>query len=239
MLKIEQIDAGYGEVAVLRDVSLSVAPNETVAIIGANGAGKSTLVAVVCGLLRPRAGRVWLRGTDISAMPAHHRVRMGIATVLERRHLFGEMSIRQHLQLTSALSRHRHKHAGHYDIDGIVDMFPFIGARMDDPVELLSGGEQQMVALGRALLLQPELLVLDEPSTGLAPLMVKEIMSAVGKLRKQGMSIVLVEQSVALAAQVADRAYVLSLGSVVHEVRPGEWSEFLDDQRLKTAYLGA
>jgi ABC-type branched-subunit amino acid transport system ATPase component len=189
-------------------------------------------------LIRPRAGRVWLRGVDISAMPAHQRARGGIAVVLEGRHLFGEMSIRQHLRLASAPSHGRHQHAGHYDIDAIVEMFPFIGARMDDPVELLSGGEQQMVALGRALLLQPELLVLDEPSTGLAPLMVMEIVNAIGKLRRQGMSIVLVEQSVVLAAQVADRAYVLSLGRVVHEVRTGEWGEFLNDRRLLTAYLG-
>jgi len=246
MLTVEHLDAGYGDVPVLRDVSLTVAGTETVAIIGANGAGKSTLVAVLCGLIRPTAGRVLLSGTDVGYMPAHARARSGIATVLEGRHLFGEMTIRQHLTLARAASRQRIERAGrydieraeHYGIEDVVAMFPFIAARMGSPVELLSGGEQQMVALGRALLLQPDLLILDEPSTGLAPLMVMEIMNAIGKLRQQGMSIVLVEQNVALAAQVADRGYVLSVGRMVHEVKQGQWGAFLNDKRLLTAYLG-
>jgi len=238
MLTVEHLDAGYGDVPVLRDVSLTVAGTETVAIIGANGAGKSTLVAVLCGLIRPTAGRVLLSGTDVGYMPAHARARSGIATVLEGRHLFGEMTIRQHLTLARAASRQRIERAERYGIEDVVAMFPFIAARMGSAVELLSGGEQQMVALGRALLLQPDLLILDEPSTGLAPLMVMEIMNAIGKLRQQGMSIVLVEQNVALAAQVADRGYVLSVGRMVHEVKQGQWGAFLNDKRLLTAYLG-
>jgi ABC-type branched-subunit amino acid transport system ATPase component len=223
---------------VLRAVSLHLAANETVAVIGANGAGKSTLVAALCGLIPARAGRIMHRGIDITRVAAHRRVRLGIGVTLEGRHLFGPMTARQHLTLGSLGARATPQGGKHFGIDDVLALFPFLRARLDDPVELMSGGEQQMVALARALLLQPELLILDEPSTGLSPVMVKQIMETIGALRAHGMGILLVEQNVALAAEVADRAYVLSVGRVAHEVREGEWSSFLADDRLVKAYLG-
>lgn len=238
MIEVENLDAGYGETPVLREVSLRVAANETVAVIGANGAGKSTLVAALCGLIPARAGRIVLAGTDVTRLPAHRRVRHGIGVVLEGRHLFGPMSARQHLTLGSLGARRTREGGNRFDLEDVLALFPFMRERLDDRVELMSGGEQQMVALGRALLLQPQLLILDEPSTGLSPLVVKQIMETIGTLRARGMGILLVEQNVALAAQVADRAYVLSVGRVVHEVQTGEWTNFLADGRLVKTYLG-
>lgn len=240
MLRVEHLEAGYGDVPVLKDISLNVAAGETVAIIGPNGAGKSTLVAALCGLVQPRAGRILHRAAEVTRMPAHQRARRGLGVVLEGRHLFGELTLRQNLTLAAA---HARVDAGAKPkiedaIAEVLKLFPFMRERLDDAVELMSGGEQQMVALARALLLRPEVLMLDEPSTGLAPLVVKQIMSTIGVLRSRGMSIILVEQNVALAAEVADRAYVLSVGRVVHEVAKGEWPRFLADDSLVKAYLG-
>jgi ABC-type branched-subunit amino acid transport system ATPase component len=238
MMEVENLEAGYGEVPVLREVSLRVAANETVAVIGANGAGKSTLVAALCGLVPARAGRIVHRGTDITRLAAHQRARRGIGVVLEGRHLFGPMTVRQHFTLGGLGARATRDDENPFGVDDVLALFPFLRERLDDAVELMSGGEQQMVALGRALLLQPQLLILDEPSTGLSPLVVRQIMRAIGALRARGMGILLVEQSVALAAEVADRAYVLSVGRVAHEVRKGEWASFLADDRLVNTYLG-
>jgi len=238
MIEVENLEAGYGEVPVLREVSLRLAANETVAVIGANGAGKSTLVGVLCGLIPVSAGRIVLGGTDVTRLAAHQRVRRGIGVVLEGRHLFGPMTARQHFTLGTLKARITQEGEQRFGIDDVLALFPFLRERLDDPVELMSGGEQQMVALGRALLLQPRLLILDEPSTGLSPLVVKQIMGTIGTLRARGMGILLVEQNVALAAEVADRAYVLSVGRVAHEVHKGEWERFLADDRLVNTYLG-
>jgi ABC-type branched-subunit amino acid transport system ATPase component len=238
MIEVENLEAGYGEVPVLWEVSLRMEANETVAVIGANGAGKSTLVAALCGLVPARAGRIVYQGTDVTRLPAHKRVRRGIGVVLEGRHVFGPMTARQHLRLGSLGARATRQGEKCFGVDDVLALFPFLRERLDDPVELMSGGEQQMVALGRTLLLQPQLLILDEPSTGLSPLVVKQIMGTIGALRARGMGILLVEQNVALAAQVADRAYVLSVGRMVHEVHKGEWASFLADDSLVNTYLG-
>ena len=238
MIEVENLEAGYSEVSVLKEVSLRLAANETVAVIGANGAGKSTLVGVLCGLIPARAGRIVLGGTDVTRLAAYQRVRRGIGVVLEGRHLFGPMTARQHFTLGTLKARTPQEGEQRFGIDDVLALFPFLRERLDDPVELMSGGEQQMVALGRALLLQPRLLILDEPSTGLSPLVVKQIMGTIGALRARGMGILLVEQNVALAAEVADRAYVLSVGRVAHEVHKGEWEHFLADDRLVNTYLG-
>jgi len=238
MIDIQDLEAGYGGVPVLRGVSLTLAANETVAVIGANGAGKSTLVAALCGLIPARNGRIVHQGTDVTRLAAHERARRGIGVVLEGRHLFGPMTARQHLTLGTLGARELDDDAKRFGVDDVLALFPFLRERLDDPVELMSGGEQQMVALGRALLLQPQLLILDEPSTGLSPLVVRQIMGTIGTLRARGMGILLVEQNVALAAEVADRGYVLSVGRVVHEVHKGEWPGFLADDRLVNAYLG-
>ena len=235
ILEVKNLAAGYGKLPVLRDVSLSVTSGESVAIVGANGAGKSTLVRAICGLIRTSAGTILKDGADLTGLAAHERARHGVAVVLEGRHLFGELSVRNHLILAQTQGRSRS--VSRFSLDDILPMFPFLRERMSAPVELLSGGEQQMVAIARALLLQPELLILDEPSTGLAPKVVKDIVAVIGALRSRGMSIVLVEQNAALAATTTDRAYVMSLGRIVHEVAPGQWSQFLGDEKLTRSYL--
>ena len=235
VLNVSNLAAGYGKVSILREVSLQVNHAESVAIIGANGAGKSTLVRAICGLIAASAGTIVKDDVDITNQPVHLRIRHGIAVVLEGRHLFGELSLRNHFSL--ALNQSSKYAAARFSLDDVLQMFPFLRERMDAPVELLSGGEQQMVAIARALLLQPELLILDEPSTGLAPKVVKDIVAVIDTLRAKGMSIILVEQNAALAATITERGYVMSLGRVVHEVGRGEWAKFLGGETLARTYL--
>ncbi len=238
MLVVEGLWAGYGEVDVLSGVNIEVGHNESVAIVGANGAGKSTLVNAICGLIQTRRGRIVKDGREIHGLPAYRRPEIGIAVVLENRHLFGELSVRRNLELALANGEARKSAAVQFDMQDVLELFPFIKERLDAEVELLSGGEQQMLAIGRALLLKPDLLILDEPSTGLAPKVVKNIVSVVAGLRKRGMSLILVEQNVAIAAENSDRAYVMSLGRVVNQVEHGRWSEFASSDSLVKAYLG-
>lgn len=239
MLRVEHLEAGYGELPVLRGVSLSIGRNESVALIGANGAGKSTLVRALCGLLPVSAGRILHDDKPIQSLPAHQRSQHGIAVVLEGRHLFGELTVRNNLELAAAHGeRTRAGGERRFSLEQVLDLFSFMRGRLHAPVELLSGGEQQMVAIARALLLQPELLILDEPSTGLSPKVVRDIVGVMARLREGGMSILLVEQNVALAAESSDRAYVMSLGRIVHQIEPGEWDGFRSNDALLKAYLG-
>jgi ABC-type branched-subunit amino acid transport system ATPase component len=238
MLVVESLCAGYGEVNVLFDVSIEVGQNESVAIVGANGAGKSTLVSAICGLIPTRRGRILKDGQPIHGRPAYHRAEVGIAVVLENRHLFGELSVRQNLELALERGRNRKSAGVQFDLDDVLELFPFMRQRVNSAVDLLSGGEQQMVAIGRALLLKPDLLILDEPSTGLAPKVVKDIVSVLTGLRKRGMSLILVEQNVGIAEQNSDRAYVMSLGRVVKQVEREAWSEFARSDSMVRAYLG-
>lgn len=236
VLELNEVSAGYGAADVLHGVSLTVAYGESVAIIGANGAGKSTVVRVIAGLIAPRAGRVTQAGVDITSIAPHQRARAGVVVVLEGRRLFGELSIADHLELALAHSTARPRR---FAMTDVLDMFGFMRARLTTRVELLSGGEQQMVAIARALLLQPDLLVMDEPSTGLAPKVVNDIVAVVNRLRAGGMSIVLVEQNAVLAGKLTDRAYVMSLGRVAHQVGPGQWQGFLQDEALLRSYLAS
>ena len=238
MLRVESIEAGYGGLPVLRGVSLAIARNEAVAIIGANGEGKSTLVRALCGLLPVSGGEITHDGRAIHALPAHARTQHGVVAVLENRHLFGELSVRNNLTLAAVQGNRRGAVNRRFSLDQVLELFAFMRARLDAPVQLLSGGEQQMVAIARALLLHPELLIMDEPSTGLSPKVVRDIVGVMARLREGGMSILLVEQNVALAAQTCERAYVMSLGRIVHEVRRGEWDNLRNDERLLRAYLG-
>lgn len=235
-LEVSGLSAGYGRLTVLRDVSIAVGDGEIVAIVGANGAGKSTLVRAICGLLPPSAGRIVKDTLDVGAMPTHQRMRTGIAVVLENRRLWGELTVRENLHLASVNSRTGGKSA--FTVEDTKKLFPIIKERYASPVELLSGGEQQMVAIARALLMQPDLLIMDEPSTGLAPRIVKEILGVLGNLRARGISLLLVEQNVALVAEIADRGYVMSLGRIVHEIGHGGWKDFLANDKLVKAYLG-
>ena len=238
MLRVDNLEAGYGAVPVLRGVSLAIERNEAVAIIGANGAGKSTLVRALCGLLPVSAGSITQDGKPIDALPPHRRAEQGVAVVLENRNLFGELSVRSNLALAASHAARRRPGSGKFSLDDVLDLFPFMRARLESAVELLSGGEQQMVAIARALLLQPELLIMDEPSTGLSPKVVRDIVGVMATLRDSGMSILLVEQNVALASETSERAYVMALGRIVHEVGPGEWKGFRHDETLVRAYLG-
>jgi branched-chain amino acid transport system ATP-binding protein/nonpolar-amino-acid-transporting ATPase len=245
MLSVENLEAGYGGLPVLKGVSVSIGRNESVALIGANGAGKSTLVRAICGLLPATSGKITHDGQGIHTLPPHLRTRHGIAVVLENRHLFGELTVRNNLDLAAA---HGERHAVErrkistanrkFNLDQVLDLFPFMRGRLDEAVELLSGGEQQMVAIARALLLNPELLILDEPSTGLSPKVVRDIVGVMAALREGGMSILLVEQNVALAAETSERAYVMALGRVVHEIERGKWDAFMDNDAVLKAYLG-
>jgi branched-chain amino acid transport system ATP-binding protein/nonpolar-amino-acid-transporting ATPase len=238
VLRVEDIEAGYGGLPVLRGVSLVIERNEAVAIIGANGAGKSTLVRAICGLLPVTGGRIAHHGREVHALPPHARSQHGVAVVLENRHLFGELSVRNNLTLAAIHGERRGRTDRRFSLEDVLGLFPFMRARLDAPVQLLSGGEQQMVAIARALLLHPELLIMDEPSTGLSPKVVRDIVGVMARLREGGMSILLVEQNVALAAETSERGYVMSLGRVVHEIRRGEWDAFRNDERLLRAYLG-
>lgn len=238
MLVVEDLWAGYGEMDVLYGVNIEVGESESVAIVGANGAGKSTLVSAICGLVPTRSGRIVKDGLDIHSLPAFRRAEIGIAVVLENRHLFGELSVRRNLELALDKGRTRKSTNVAFDMQDVLDLFPFMTERLDSAVELLSGGEQQMLAIGRALLLKPDLLILDEPSTGLAPKIVRNIVSVVADLRKRGMSLILVEQNVAIAAENSDRAYVMSLGRIVEQVEHGQWHKLADSESLVKAYLG-
>jgi ABC-type branched-subunit amino acid transport system ATPase component len=239
MLEVHSLVAGYGALRVLHDVSLSIGAADAVAIIGANGAGKTTLVRTICGLLHARSGRVIKDGIDISRTLPHQLVRHGIAVVLENRRLFGELTVRENLLLADKAGRARRDRRVLFDWDDIHALFPVIRERFETPVNLLSGGQQQMVAIARALLLQPDLLIMDEPSTGLAPKVVKDILHVIKDLRGRGLALFLVEQNVGIAAEITDRGYVLTLGRIEHEVAAGAWGAFLKDERLVKAYLGS
>ena len=239
MLVVDSLSSGYGAVTVLHGVSLTVGDGEAVAIVGANGAGKTTLVRTICGLMRARAGTVSKNGVDVTALPAHRLAQHGLAVVLENRRLFGELTVRQNLLLAEKSGRAARGGKSSLTWTDLSRLFPVIDERRSTPVELLSGGQQQMVAIARALLLQPDLLIMDEPSTGLAPRVVKDILLVMKQLRARGMGLLLVEQNVAIAADITDRGYVMSLGRVVHAIGAGEWPAFLRDERLVKAYLGS
>jgi len=237
LLEVRGLSARYGAVAALRDVSLEVRAGELVALIGANGAGKSTLLRTIAGLMAPSSGRVTLEGRDVTGRPPEAILRSGIALVPERRRVFADLTVLDNLELGGyALPRgadfRRRLDAG---VDEAYRLFPVLHRRRAQLAGTLSGGEQQMLAIGRALMSRPRLLLCDEPSLGLAPLVVQEIMRLLAALRAAGTTILLVEQNARMALRAADRAYVLETGSVV---LAGSGAELLDNDELKAAYLG-
>jgi branched-chain amino acid transport system ATP-binding protein len=235
MLTVEGLTAGYGAVEVLHSVSLTVAERQIVTVIGANGAGKSTLINTVSRLLNVRSGSVTFNGTDVSRLAAPDVVDLGIIQVPEGRQLFGPLSVRENLVLGFQRQRRRQPGTLKERLDFVHELFPRLHERAEQRAVTLSGGEQQMVAIGRALMADPQLLLLDEPSLGLAPLVIERIFEVLEKLRESGLTMLLVEQRAEVALELADYAYVLSVGRVVGE---GPASRLRQDESIKKAYLG-
>jgi branched-chain amino acid transport system ATP-binding protein len=232
MLTINAINVFYGAIHALKDVSVTVHEREIVSIIGSNGAGKSTLLRTISGLLRPRSGSVSFQDSEIHTIPAHEIVIRGIGHSPEGRRIFTNMSVFENLQL-GAITR---KDAGiKDDMDHVMERFPRLRERISQNAGTLSGGEQQMLAIGRALMSRPKVLLLDEPSLGLAPNLVTEIFDIVHDINAEGVTVLLVEQNAHRALEIAHRAYVLETGSVVLS---GNGKELLTDEKVKEAYLG-
>ena len=233
MLEICDLDAAYGDIRVLAGVTLSVGPGEIVALLGPNGAGKSTLLNTVAGLLRPRRGAVSFEGEDLARLHAHLIVDRGVALVPEGRRLFGGMTVEENLELGAFAPRARGARAAGFE--RVYALFPDLRERRRQLVRALSGGQQQMVAVGRALMTNPKLLMLDEPSLGIAPRLVRSIMESLAEINRAGVAVFLVEQNVQAALGLAHRAYVLESGRVALH---GGAAELLRDPHVRRAYLG-
>ena len=236
MLKIRNLDAGYGTLTVLRRVSIHVKPGEIVTIIGANGAGKTTLLKTVTGLLRPQAGEIFFSDQEISRMPTERIVMNGCSLVPEGRQVFPAMPVRENLLLGAYVQFKRgNKHDVEHDLEQVYGLFPVLRQRDRQLAGTLSGGEQQMLAMARALMARPKLIMLDEPSMGLAPLMVKEIFNIIIRIREQGNTVLLVEQNARSALKIANRGYVLETGRIILE---GDAEDLLANKDVQRAYLG-
>jgi branched-chain amino acid transport system ATP-binding protein len=236
MLRIRNLDAGYGSLSVLRRVSLHVKAGEIVTIIGANGAGKTTLLKTISGLLRAGAGEILFQGTDITRAPTEQIVFNGCSLVPEGRQVFAAMPVKENLLLGAYVQfkRGNREHVER-DLEHMYGLFPVLKQREHQLAGTLSGGEQQMLAMGRALMARPSLIMLDEPSMGLAPLMVKEIFNIVVRLRDEGNTVLLVEQNARSALKIANRGYVLETGRIMLE---GEAADLLANKDVQRAYLG-
>jgi branched-chain amino acid transport system ATP-binding protein len=233
MLTLENVSVNYGAIEALTGISMHVGKGEVVTLIGANGAGKTTTLRTITGLLEPRQGRVVFEGKDISGQPTHKLVAQGISMAPEGRGVFANLSVRENLQMGAYLNRNKKEVAA--DMDRAFRMFPRLKERESQKGGTLSGGEQQMLAIGRALMSRPRLLLLDEPSLGLAPLVVHTIFEAIDEISNEGTTILLVEQNAHAALGHSDRAYVLETGRIVME---GGSKELAADPGIKEAYLG-
>jgi branched-chain amino acid transport system ATP-binding protein len=233
VLEVEGLDVAYGELRALSGVSTRVGSGEIVALVGSNGAGKTTLLRAIAGLARPRAGRIRWEGRDVLALLPHRIVEQGIAMVPEGRRLFGRMTVEENLRLGAFTPRARQARAA--TLKAVYETFPRLRERHRQLAGSLSGGEQQMVAIGRALMTRPRLLMLDEPSLGLAPRVVEAIFGVFGEINRAGVAVFLVEQNVRAALALAHRAYVLEHGRIAGE---GQAAALLDDPQVRQAYLG-
>ena len=232
MLRLDGLDVYYGEIHALRGVALEVREREIVALLGNNGAGKSTTLKTVSGLLRPRRGTITLDDRPLGGVAAHDVVARGIAHVPEGRRIFNRLSVRENLSMGAYLRR---DHGIASDLDRVFDLFPRLKERVGQVAGTLSGGEQQMLAIGRALMANPRLLLLDEPSMGLAPVLVEQIFTTIDSINRQGTTILLVEQNAAMALSIAHRGYVLETGAVV---LAGSAAELASNADVRRAYLG-
>ena len=235
LLEIDSLTAHYAGVQALDEINLVQKQGEIVALIGANGAGKTTLLNLISGIVKPTKGKIIYRGEDIVLLSPEKIVQMGIIQVPEGRHLFGPLTVRENLELGAYRRRKNNKRTVSDDFEYILHLFPILKNRLDQKAETLSGGEQQMLAIGRGLMGQPVFLLLDEPSLGLAPLLVQEIISIIEKLKKRGTTVLLVEQNARAALKISDRAYVLENGRVRLQ---GDAFQLLNNPEVKKAYLG-
>jgi branched-chain amino acid transport system ATP-binding protein len=232
-LRLTDVHTYYGHIHALQGISLEVRHGEIVTLLGANGAGKTTTLKTIHGLLHPREGRIEFEGRDITRLPAHEHVGIGIGQAPEGRRIFFRMTVLENLQM-GAYSR-RDVRTLDDDFDRVFELFPVLKERRSQTAGTLSGGEQQMLAIGRALMIRPKLLMLDEPSLGLSPILVQEIFSIITDINRQGATILLVEQNALMALGVASRGYVLQTGRIV---RSGEAKDLLQDEEVRKAYLG-
>ena len=233
MLELSGVDASYGSFPALFGVTLEVRPGEAVGVIGPNGAGKSTLMRVISGLIRARKGSMTMQGADIVTTPAHRIIELGIAHAPENRRLFPRMSVEDNLRMGAFIPAARQKFAQRLDF--VYDLFPRMKERRHQLAGTMSGGEQQMCAIGRALMSDPKLLLLDEPSAGLAPVIVQQVFELVGRIRASGLTVLIVEQNVHQVLRVVDRAYLLEAGSIRAS---GSAAELLANDSIRAAYLG-
>ena len=233
MLKVENLDVFYGDVQALEGVSLDIEEGAIVAIVGANGAGKTTLIRALAGMLRQTRGRVTFRGVDISGWPSHRVCDLGLGQVAEGRQVFPTLSVAENLDVGAMLPRARALRDKNRE--RVLRMFPVLAERARQPAGTLSGGEQQMLAIGRCLMGAPELVMFDEPSLGLAPNLVRSLLDTVREVNAEGLTCLLVEQNVALSLKLASRAYVLENGRVTLS---GSGAELMSDDRVRSAYLG-
>jgi branched-chain amino acid transport system ATP-binding protein len=235
MLEVEGLEVSYGAVRAVRGVSLTVAEGELVTLLGANGAGKSSTIMAIAGAVRPAAGRVRLSGRDVTGARPERLVRLGVATVPETRDVFPDLTVADNLRLGAFTRRGRTGEVA-ADRDRLFEQFPVLAQRVDQPAGTLSGGEQQMLVIARALMSRPRVLFLDEPSLGLAPVIVERIFEMIAELKTSGLTILLVEQNARKGLAVADRAYVMRLGRVEAE---GTADEIAATSELKALYLGS
>jgi branched-chain amino acid transport system ATP-binding protein len=228
MLSVQDIHSYYGDSYILQGVTLELKPGEVVSLLGRNGVGKTTLARSILGLTPAKRGKILFKNTDVTRMPAHRIARMGIGFVPQGRHVFRSLTVREHLEVTA-------RGEGRWTFDRVVELFPNLRERLRTLAGKLSGGEQQMLAAGRALVGNPALLVMDEPTEGLAPLMVRELGQAIESLKRAGTSILLIEQQLAFALRYADVVFIMSKGRIVHHCTP---TELAGDAETKARYLG-
>jgi branched-chain amino acid transport system ATP-binding protein len=233
MLTVENLEVSYGDVCALDGVSLEVAEGAIVAIVGANGAGKTTLIRTIAGMLRPARGRIRLRENDIAGLPSHRVCNLGIGQVAEGRQVFPTLTVLENLEMGAMLPRARAEQA--QNLERMFALFPKLAERKAQAAGTLSGGEQQMLAIGRCLMGKPDLVMFDEPSLGLAPAIVQDLLKTIRDLNRAGLTCVLVEQNVAVSLKLSSRAYVLENGRVTLS---GTGEELLADDRVRQAYLG-
>jgi branched-chain amino acid transport system ATP-binding protein len=231
MLEVVDLEVRYGAIRAIKGISFHVGDGEIVALLGANGAGKTTTQKTISGMLRPSAGRITFLGQRIDSVPAHELIRLGICHAPEGRHVFPRMTVAENLDMGAF----RFKKIDQADLDRVLELFPRLQERYRQVAGTLSGGEQQMLAIGRALMGKPRLLLLDEPSMGLAPMVVAQIFDIVREINESGVTVLLVEQNAAQALALADRGYVLETGELVLH---GTGAELLADDRVRAAYLG-